>query len=235
MISLNQQCYRCKDMKYKYVIWDWNGTLYDDVQIGVDAMNEMLKIKGYNKFLTVEKYREIFCFPVIEYYRQVGFDFSVHPFEELAELYIRLYSPLQKKAKLYSGADDVLREIKKRGAVQTVISACEKNRLAFQINQFDIMDFFYGVAGIDDNLARGKAQLAKKSSINEFTTSIVISPHKNFQKLTEIGEKIAKDYNLLYKAIDFKKKDGFLKTNKIAKELNLYRQNYCGCEFSKYL
>ena len=79
------------------------------------------------------------------------------------------------------------------------------------------------------------AQLAKKSGINEFTTSIVISPHKNFQKLTEIGEKIAKDYNLLYKAIDFKKKDGFLKTNKIAKELNLYRQNYCGCEFSKYL
>lgn len=99
-------------MKYKYVIWDWNGTLYDDVQIGVDAMNEMLKIKGYDKFLTVEKYREIFCFPVIEYYRQVGFDFSVHPFEELAELYIRLYSPLQGKAKMYSGADDVLREIK---------------------------------------------------------------------------------------------------------------------------
>ena len=77
------------------------------------------------------------------------------------------------------------------------------------------------------------AQLAKKLGINEFTTSIVISPHKSFQKLTENKEKIAKNYNLSYKAIDFKKKDGFLKTNKISKELNLYRQNYCGCEFSR--
>lgn len=204
-------------MKYKYVIWDWNGTLYDDVQIGVDAMNEMLKIKGYNKFLTVEKYREIFCFPVIEYYRQVGFDFSVHPFEELAELYIRLYSPLQKKAKLFSGADDVLREIKKRGAVQTVISACEKNRLAFQINQFDIMDYFYGVAGIDDNLARGKAQLAKKwmlqnrvdpkeavfigDTVHDFETAsavgcrsiLVSNGHQNYDRLKSTGAEVVRD------------------------------------------
>lgn len=76
------------------------------------------------------------------------------------------------------------------------------------------------------------AELANKLGIKEFTTSIVISPHKNFQKLTEIGEKIAKEQNLVYKAIDFKKRDGFLKSNKLAKELNLYRQNYCGCKFA---
>lgn len=60
----------------------------------------------------------------------------------------------------------------------------------------------------------------------------MISPHKNFQKLSEIGRKIAEEYNLTYIDIDFKKKDGFLKTNKISKELGLYRQNYCGCKFS---
>ena len=76
------------------------------------------------------------------------------------------------------------------------------------------------------------AELAKKLGIKEFTTSIVISPHKNFQKLTEIGGKIAEEQNLEYKAIDFKKHDGFLKSNKLAKELNLYRQNYCGCKFA---
>ncbi|MBQ8635441.1 epoxyqueuosine reductase QueH, partial [bacterium] len=76
--------------------------------------------------------------------------------------------------------------------------------------------------------------LAKELGIEEFTTSIVISPHKNFAKLTTIGEKIAQEENLLFKAIDFKKQDGFLKTNKLSKELNLYRQNYCGCEFSIY-
>lgn len=77
------------------------------------------------------------------------------------------------------------------------------------------------------------AEFAKKIGVNNFTTSIVISPHKNFSRLSQIGDKIAQSHDLNYVAIDFKKKDGFLKTNKISKELNLYRQNYCGCRFSK--
>lgn len=109
-------------------------------------------------------------------------------------------------------------------------------------------DVFYAAAkGLENEPEKGKrcdkcfelrlsktAELAKKLDIEEFTTSIVISPHKNFQKLTQIGEKIASEFGLTYKAVDFKKQDGFLKTNKISKELELYRQNYCGCEFSKY-
>ena len=79
---------------------------------------------------------------------------------------------------------------------------------------------------------RKTAQFAIKHGISNFTTSIVISPHKNFQKLSLIGNKIAEEYNLNYVDIDFKKKDGFLKTNKISKELGLYRQNYCGCKFA---
>ncbi len=70
---------------------------------------------------------------------------------------------------------------------------------------------------------------AKELSIEEFTTSLVISPHKNFQKISTIGAGLGK-----YLALDFKKKDGFLKTNQISKELGLYRQNYCGCEFARY-
>ena len=75
------------------------------------------------------------------------------------------------------------------------------------------------------------AQKAKDLGIKNFTTSIVISPHKNFKKLSSIGENIANQYGLNFEAIDFKKKDGFLKTNKIANSLSLYRQNYCGCKF----
>lgn len=79
---------------------------------------------------------------------------------------------------------------------------------------------------------RKTAECCSKLGIKNFTTSIVISPHKNFLKLSEIGKRIAEEYSLNYLDIDFKKKDGFLKTNKISKELGLYRQNYCGCEFS---
>ncbi len=111
--------------------------------------------------------------------------------------------------------------------------------------EYDTEKFFECAKGLENEPEKGKrcdkcfelrlkqtAEQAKKLGITKFTTSIVISPHKNFQKLTEIGTKIASDFNLEYVAIDFKKKDGFLKTNKISKELNLYRQNYCGCMFS---
>ena len=79
---------------------------------------------------------------------------------------------------------------------------------------------------------RGAAKRSKKLGIKEFTTSMVISPHKNYEKLTAIGEKIAQEEDLIYLSTNFRKQDGFLKTNKISKELNLYRQNYCGCKFA---
>ena len=77
------------------------------------------------------------------------------------------------------------------------------------------------------------AQKAKELGINEFTTSMIISPHKNFKNLCAVGKTVADEYGLEFLDIDFKKKDGFLKTNKISKELGLYRQNYCGCAFAK--
>ena len=77
------------------------------------------------------------------------------------------------------------------------------------------------------------AQKAKELGINDFTTSMIISPHKNFKNLSTVGKTVADEYGLNFLGIDFKKNDGFLKTNKLSKELNLYRQNYCGCSFAK--
>lgn len=79
---------------------------------------------------------------------------------------------------------------------------------------------------------RKTAEFAKSVGIDTFTTSIVISPHKNYDKLTFLGQKIAEEYGLKYLPVNFRKNDGFLKTNKISKELGLYRQNYCGCKFA---
>lgn len=70
---------------------------------------------------------------------------------------------------------------------------------------------------------------AKELNIKYFSTSLVISPHKNFDKISKMGLNISETYI----PINFRKQDGFLKTNNLSKELNLYRQNYCGCKFSK--
>ena len=74
---------------------------------------------------------------------------------------------------------------------------------------------------------------AKQLGIKNITTSMIISPHKNFKLLCEIGNRVCEKYGLNFLSIDFKKKDGFLKTNRLAKELGLYRQNYCGCVYSR--
>lgn len=110
---------------------------------------------------------------------------------------------------------------------------------------YNSYDFFNHVKGYETEPEKGArcpicfkfrldktAQKATELGIKNFTTSIVISPHKNFELLSKIGIEIAQDYDISYLAIDFKKKDGFLKTNRIANSLGLYRQNYCGCKFS---
>ena len=66
---------------------------------------------------------------------------------------------------------------------------------------------------------RKSAELAKSLGIEEFTTSMVISPHKNYEKLTSIGENIAKELGLRYFSENFRKHDGFLKTNQISKKI----------------
>ncbi|MDE5964198.1 MAG: HAD family hydrolase, partial [Eubacterium sp.] len=93
-------------MKYDYVIWDWNGTLFNDVQISIDTMNKMLELKRYPQRLDTDLYKNIFSFPVIDYYRKAGLDFEKHSFDELAQLFIDLYSEVQDSAGLFDGVYD---------------------------------------------------------------------------------------------------------------------------------
>lgn len=125
------------------------------------------------------------------------------------------------------------------------ISLCKHLGCELVVGDYETDLYYESVAGLENEPEKGircdkcfelrllkTAKFAKENGIQYITTSMVISPHKNFQKLTSIGERIARDFDLNYLAIDFKKKDGFLKTNKISKELGLYRQNYCGCKFA---
>ena len=76
------------------------------------------------------------------------------------------------------------------------------------------------------------AKIAKEIEYDYFTTTLSISPMKNAEKLNEIGQKIAKRYGVEYLQSDFKKKNGYKRSIELSKEYGLYRQDYCGCEFS---
>ena len=80
---------------------------------------------------------------------------------------------------------------------------------------------------------REAAEVAKKGNFDYFTTTLSISPMKNAVKLNEIGMRLAEEYQIEYLLSDFKKKNGYKRSIELSKEYGLYRQDYCGCEFSK--
>ena len=123
-------------------------------------------------------------------------------------------------------------------------AVCLHHLVDLTVESYSHDEFLAYVSGLENEPEKGKrcdkcielrlkktAEKAIELGIDKYTTSLVISPHKNFAKISDIGVKVSN--GLEYVAIDFRKKDGFLKTNKLSKELGLYRQNYCGCEFGK--
>jgi predicted adenine nucleotide alpha hydrolase (AANH) superfamily ATPase len=83
----------------------------------------------------------------------------------------------------------------------------------------------------DDRL-RETAKTAKEGDFAYFTSTLTVSPHKDAKAISNIGQGLAKEYGVNFLDKDFKKQDGFKKACAVSRELNLYRQNYCGCEFS---
>ena len=80
---------------------------------------------------------------------------------------------------------------------------------------------------------REAAVQAKELGLDYFATTLTISPLKNAQKLNEIGERLAAEYGVAHLPSDFKKKNGYKRSVELSAEHHLYRQNYCGCVFSK--
>ena len=80
---------------------------------------------------------------------------------------------------------------------------------------------------------RRSAEYAKEHGYDIFTTTLSISPHKNAAWLNEIGERLSKEIGIEYLYSDFKKKNGYSRSIQLSKEYNLYRQDYCGCIYSK--
>ena len=77
------------------------------------------------------------------------------------------------------------------------------------------------------------AKVAKENNFDYFTTTLTVSPHKDSQIINKIGEVVGEKYDIKYLYTDFKKKEGYKRSIELSKELDLYRQNYCGCLYGK--
>ena len=107
-------------------------------------------------------------------------------------------------------------------------------------------EYLKEVVGLEDEPERGKRCLkcyelrlrksfsyAKENNFDYITTTLTLSPLKNSKVINEIGNKLEKEYGFKYLYSDFKKKEGYKRSIVLSREYNLYRQDYCGCKYSK--
>ena len=149
--------------KYTLIIWDWNGTLLNDVEWNISVINKMLVKRNIKTLDNKEDYHNVFCFPIIDYYKKLGFDFTKEPFEDLAVEFIELYhSNNTGNSQLCDNATVVLNEIGNRGIKQVILSASELDNLLSQINVFDINHYFTAILGLSDIYAKSKIDIGIK-------------------------------------------------------------------------
>ncbi len=141
-----------------YIFFDFNGTLLNDVDLCLNLLNDMLKMKKHHP-ISKKKYLEIFTFPVINYYKKAGFNFPEDNFEELANYFIKNYTLLNKNCSLYDDIKEVLQALKNEGKHLYILSASEQNLLINQVNSLNIASYFDDIIGKDNIFAEGKSEI----------------------------------------------------------------------------
>jgi phosphoglycolate phosphatase len=144
----------------KTIIWDWNGTLLDDVAVCIECINALLRKNALPEFTDVEEYRRAFRFPVQDYYRACGFDFEKTPFELLAREFIDSYRKASEGCALAPSALGALEAARKRGFRQILLSASKHDDLLRQVGSYPLGHYFSEILGIGHIYATSKANLA---------------------------------------------------------------------------
>jgi len=141
--------------KIETLIWDWNGTLLDDVDVNIRIINQLLSQRNLNKLDHVT-YKEVFCFPVIHFYTQIGFDLEKESIEDISVEYNTLYKSYESNLSLNNDTSFILDAVQQKGINQYILSASKKDDLMRMLNHFELTDKFKGIYGADDICARGK-------------------------------------------------------------------------------
>jgi phosphoglycolate phosphatase len=146
------------------VIWDFNGTIVDDLDLVVRSVNVQLEQRGLPT-LTVDRYRDVFGFPVADYYRRIGLVSDVESMTELSAEFFGVYVVGLTACPLHDGVRDALARFKEQGVRQFVLSAMEEQLLRSTVEHLGILGFFDAVYGLahseaDSKISRGRELLA---------------------------------------------------------------------------
>ncbi len=174
----------------KHIIWDWNGTLLDDVELCLDIINGILTRRKLAE-LSLTTYRNIFTFPVREYYEKAGLDFTIYPFENLGREWMAEYESRKNECRLYEGAAEILELISKGGLGQSILSAYSQNTLEEIVGRFALDKYFSNMVGLDHIYATSKIEngreLIKKLGNGKGENLFIGDTVHDFEVAREIG------------------------------------------------
>jgi phosphoglycolate phosphatase len=158
-----------------HVIWDWNGTLLSDIDHAVRVVNKLLAEEKL-KPTTVDDYKKVFGFPVVDYYKRLGFDTSPKKFHELCVRFNQYFYGDLNSCELWPGAREALAQIKKAGKTQSLLSASEQKNLNSSVRHYGVAEFFHHVVGIHNIQATSKVDRGRElmARVNISTAKTVL-------------------------------------------------------------
>ncbi len=151
-------CSRFVLRTYKHIIWDWNGTLLDDLTMAIDAINVILA-KYDLSTIDQQRYLEIFGFPVKDYYVRLGFDFKKTPFKIVGTEFIDEYTRRMFDVPLHEGAVDFLERLRRNGITQSLLSAAKVQMLETLTEHHAMQKYFVRILGLDNHYAHSKLEI----------------------------------------------------------------------------
>lgn len=146
-------------MSWTYVLWDWNGTLLNDVETALAVNNVIFPRFGLKPLGSVSDYHRIFRFPIRDYYRDAGVPDEM--FDQVANAWSMGYMEMSRDCALHEGAVETLEAFHKAGLYQAILSASKQEHLHEQLARFPIGTYFEAALGLSHIYATSKVQLAK--------------------------------------------------------------------------
>ncbi|MBO7320183.1 MAG: HAD family hydrolase [Clostridia bacterium] len=145
---------------YKYIIWDWNGTILDDLQMNFEVENTLLSRRGRKLIKDIDEYHEKFQFPIIRFYESLDFDLENEKFEDIAREYVLEFDERFYELEVFPDAESIIREFKYKGIEQIILSQTEQRWLEKQVSYHDMAYLFTDLLGARDIYVKGKVGIA---------------------------------------------------------------------------
>ena len=147
----------------KYVVFDFNGTILDDVNVAVMAENVIIKKYLNRPPMGLDEYLHTFTFPVKDYYEKIGFKWDDgYTYEEVGDLWFEMYNKFKDEYKLYDGVIEVLQKSHDLGYKNILLSASSLEPLKQQLRELNIIDYFDEIIGNNNIYAESKIENAKR-------------------------------------------------------------------------